>query len=226
MSVTSGSERPKVSPLYDPRIRSIAYQVLLCAIIGFLVYAAIDNAATNLAKARSRSGFGFWNDVAGFDISQTLIDYRVAASTYGQALLGRTSQHVARSRRRYHPRDYYRFHHRYPAACRRTGSLRSWRAGYVELFRNIPLLLQLLFWYNAGAEGAAGISRQHPALGWRYLNNRGVFLPEPIPARGFRYAVIALGLGIVGAIAFSLFSRVGGRSKQASRRLSCLYPWP
>src|SRR5688572_25709582 len=84
MSVVGDSERPKVSPLYDPRIRAIAYQVALVAVIVFIVYSAARNAADNLAKAKIASGFGFWHNTAGFDISQSLIEYSVV-STYGQA---------------------------------------------------------------------------------------------------------------------------------------------
>src|SRR3954452_2649032 len=85
MSIAQEGGPPKVSLIYDPKVRSIAYQVLLCAIIIFLCYAAVRNAADNLARARIASGFGFWEQTAGFDISQTLIEYSAQASTYGQA---------------------------------------------------------------------------------------------------------------------------------------------
>src|SRR5262245_22233184 len=85
MSIAQDSGPPKVSPIYDPRVRSIAYQVVLCGIIIFLCYSAVRNAADNLAKARIASGFGFWNQTAGFDISQTLIEYSAQAGTYGRA---------------------------------------------------------------------------------------------------------------------------------------------
>ncbi|MES1155633.1 MAG: amino acid ABC transporter permease, partial [Pseudorhodoplanes sp.] len=84
MSVVRETEQPKVSLLYDPKVRSIAYQLVLCVIIGFLVYSAATNAINNLAKANIASGFGFWNNTAGFDISQTLIEYSTV-STYGRA---------------------------------------------------------------------------------------------------------------------------------------------
>ena len=47
-------------------------------------WSAINNAAENLARAKIASGFGFWENTAGFDISQTLIEYQ-ATSTYGRA---------------------------------------------------------------------------------------------------------------------------------------------
>ena len=68
---------------YRRRIGSIAVQVGLIVLIGGLVYAATYNAAHNLARAHIASGFGFWNNTAGFDISQTLIPYSAAASTFG-----------------------------------------------------------------------------------------------------------------------------------------------
>src|SRR5947209_20416526 len=90
MSIAHDSGPPKVSLLYDPKVRSIAYQVVLCAIIVFLAYSAVRNAADNLARAKIASGFGFWNQTSGFDISQTLIEYSPPAGTYGRAFWVRT----------------------------------------------------------------------------------------------------------------------------------------
>src|SRR5882672_10530527 len=85
MNAAGALTRPRRSLLTNPRLRSVAYQALLCLAVGFLAYAAISNAADNLARARIATGFGFWNNTAGFDISQTLIDYSSRSSTYGRA---------------------------------------------------------------------------------------------------------------------------------------------
>ena len=85
-SEISASSRPAQVVFYnDPKFRSIAYQLILCAVVAFLVYGAARNAIDNLARAHIASGFGFWNDTAGFDISQTLIEYTARGSTYGRA---------------------------------------------------------------------------------------------------------------------------------------------
>src|SRR3954470_8295779 len=147
MSIAQDSGPPKVSLLYDPKVRSIAYQVILCAIIVFLAYSAVKNAADNLARAKIASGFGFWHNTAGFDISQTLIDYLVQSS-YGQAfwvgllntllvaaigiVLATVLGFVVGV-----------------ARLSKNFLISRLASGYVELIRNIPLLLQLLFWYNA-----------------------------------------------------------------------------
>src|SRR3954471_5673726 len=76
--------RPKAPLIYNPQVRGMAYQAVLCAVIVFLAWSAINNAADNLARAKIASGFGFWDNTAGFDISQTLIDYSTTSS-YGRA---------------------------------------------------------------------------------------------------------------------------------------------
>ena len=67
------------------RFGSIALQIAIIAVIGGLAYGAVINVAQNLARAHIASGFGFWSNTAGFDISQTLIGYSANASTFGRA---------------------------------------------------------------------------------------------------------------------------------------------
>ena len=87
MAVESvGAQQPARVAFYnDPKFRSIAYQVVLCVLVVLVIYAATTNALDNLQRAHVASGFGFWNQAAGFDISQTLIDYSASVSTYGTA---------------------------------------------------------------------------------------------------------------------------------------------
>ena len=72
--------RPK--PPQAWRFGSIAVQVTLVIVVVGLFYAAGVNAARNLAAAHIASGFRFWDNVAGFDISQTLIPYSSSTSTF------------------------------------------------------------------------------------------------------------------------------------------------
>src|ERR1041384_2906238 len=149
-SIDSGaaaSQPPKPPLIYNPKVRGIAYQAVLCIVIAFLAWAAVNNAAENLARAKSASGCGFWENPAGFDIRQTLIDYS-NTSSYGRAfwvgllntllvaalgivlatILGFIIG-IARLSKNW-------------LVARMAGF-------YVEIIRNVPLLLQLLFWYNA-----------------------------------------------------------------------------
>src|SRR5262249_34942129 len=133
--------------LNNPKARSIAYQVMLCAIIGFLVYGAVTNAIENLARAKIASGFEFWNTTAGFDISQTLIEYSIT-STYGRAFwVGLLNTLLVAG-----TGIIFATFLGFAVGIARLS--RNWLVSrlaglYVEVIRNIPLLLQLLFWYNA-----------------------------------------------------------------------------
>src|SRR4051812_33998351 len=77
----------KTSLLYDPRLRGAVYQVVLVVVIAVLVVAFVNNVVDNLARNHITSGFGFLNATAGFDISQTLIEYSISTSTYARAFV-------------------------------------------------------------------------------------------------------------------------------------------
>jgi general L-amino acid transport system permease protein len=202
---TAATARPKAPLLYNPRVRSIAYQAVLCAAIAFLVWSAIGNAVDNLTRAKIASGFGFWDDTAGFDISQTLIEYS-SVSTYGRAFwvglintllvaaIGIVLATVLG----------------FVIGIARLSS--NWlvarlAGGYVELIRNLPLLLQLLFWYNAVIAALPDIRESLAVPGGGFLNNRGLFLPKPQFLDGAWPVLAALALGVVCAIAFRIWAK-------------------
>jgi general L-amino acid transport system permease protein len=202
----SASSRPAQVVFYnDPKFRSIAYQFVLCAVVGFLVYGATRNAIDNLARAQIASGFGFWNTTAGFDISQTLIEYSARGSTYGRAFwVGLLNTLLVAGLG-----IIFATILGFIIGISRLSSnwlLSKVAGGYVETIRNLPLLLQLLFWYNAVLKALPDI-RESIVVGGVYLNNRGLFLPEPIFKSGFGAVAIAALVGVAGSIAFYIWAR-------------------
>jgi general L-amino acid transport system permease protein len=202
----AASGPPKVSPINDPRIRSFVFQAFLILVVGFLFYEAFSNARENLQRQKIATGLGFWDNIAGFPISQSLIEYSQATSTYGQAfwvglintllvaasgivlatLLGfvvgvaRLSKNIL------------------------VAGVARW---YVEIVRNLPLLLQLLFWYNAVLKALPSV-RDSIALPFSsFLNQRGIFMPLPQPQAGFNAVWVAFFVGVAGAIGFSSWAR-------------------
>ena len=205
-SEISASSRPAQVVFYnDPKFRSIAYQFVLCAVVGFLVYGATRNAIDNLARAQIASGFGFWNTTAGFDISQTLIEYSARGSTYGRAFwVGLLNTLLVAGLG-----IIFATILGFIIGISRLSSnwlLSKVAGGYVETIRNLPLLLQLLFWYNAVLKALPDI-RESIVFGGVYLNNRGLFLPEPIFKSGFGAVAITALVGVAGSIAFYLWAR-------------------
>jgi general L-amino acid transport system permease protein len=184
----------------------VALQAALVVIIAGLAYAAFVNAADNLAKANIASGFRFWNNTAGFDISQALIDYSPSTSTFGRAfwvgllntLLVASLGIVLATALGF--------------AIGIARLSRNWlvarlAGGYVELIRNIPLLLQLLFWYNAVLKALPELRNSLALPGAAYLNNRGLFLPRPEFGENFRYVAAAFLIGIAGTLAVRIWER-------------------
>ncbi len=190
---------------YRRRIAGVAVQVGLIVLIGGLIYAAAYNAAQNLARAHIASGFGFWNNTAGFDISQTLIAYSPAASTFGRAFWVGLLNTLLVAAIGIVLATVLGF------AVGIARLSRNWlvarlAAGYVEVIRNVPLLLQLLFWYNAVLKSLPGVQGSVALPGGGFLNNRGLFLPRPEFGSGFSAVLVAFLAGVLGAIVLRLWA--------------------
>jgi general L-amino acid transport system permease protein len=184
------------------RLPEFVLQVALCAVLGLLAYGAVHNAADNLARAKIATGFGFWNVTAGFDISQTLIEYSPQTSTNGRAFvvgllntllvagLGIVCATVLG----------------FAIGIARLSTnflVERLATAYVELIRNVPLLLQLLFWYNAVLKALPETPTSIVLPGGILLNNRGLFTPRPEFAN-FGQMLAVLGVVLLAAVAFNI----------------------
>lgn len=207
MSIELKAGSPPASvPFYnDPKVRSIVYQVALCLIVAGLVYGAASNAVENLQRARIASGFGFWDNTAGFDISQTLIPYS-NVSTYGRAFWVGLLNTLLVAGLGIIFATILGF---IVGIARLSKNLLVNKAAtaYVEVIRNLPLLLQLLFWYNAVLKALPDLRDSVRIPGGIFLNNRGLFLPAPVTQAGFGFVEIVFFLGIVGSIVFHVWAR-------------------
>ena len=123
---------------------------------------SVDAVARTCASAHIASGFGFWNNTAGFDISQTLIAYSASASTFGRAFWVGLAQHAVVAAIGIVLATILGFVIGI-ARLSRNWLVAKLAGGYVELIRNVPLLLQLLFWYNAVLKSLPEFARQRRA---------------------------------------------------------------
>jgi len=206
IDLPAGSPPARVAFYNDPKVRSIAYQVALCAVIGFLVYAAARNAITNLERAHIASGFGFWNNTAGFDISQSLIEFSSQTSSYGRAFWVGLLNTLLVAGIGIVIATILGFIIGI-ARLSKNWLVAKVASGYVETIRNLPLLLQLLFWYNAVLKALPEFRESFVIPGGIFLNNRGLFIPQPIFKSGIGWVLIALAAGVVGAIVFYVWAR-------------------
>jgi general L-amino acid transport system permease protein len=208
MAVTTvnGSGRAaKASFLYRPEVRQVIYQVVLIVLLGTAVWEIVNNVADNLRRQNIASGFGFWDRTSGFDISQTLIAYS-NTSTYGQAFwVGLTNTLLVAALG-----IFFATILGFVIGIARLSS--NWLVAklatvYVEVIRNLPLLLQLMFWYFAVLKNLPG-PRQSLALpAGGSLNVRGLYLPAPVPQDGFGLVALAVLIGIIASIAIYVWAR-------------------
>lgn len=196
----------KASLFYDPKIRGYVYQLLLLAVVVFLIYEAATNAIDNLRAQKIASGFGFWNNAAGFDVNQKLIPFSAAGSTYGQAFWVGLLNTLLVAAIGIVLSTFLGF---FIGVARLS---HNWIVSkiamiYVEVVRNLPLLLQLFFWYNAVLKPLPDARNSIQLPGSIFLNNRGLITPNPIFGPGFSMVLLALFIGIIAAVGFYLWSK-------------------
>lgn len=185
----------KTSVLYDPKIRGVVFQAVLILTLAYLVYVATSNAITNLKNLHLASGFGFFFNTSGFDISQKLIDYS-ATSTYGTAFFVGLLNTLLVSGIGIVLATVLGFLIGI-ARLSQNFILRLLATWYVETLRNIPLLLQLFFWYVAVLTPLPG-PRQSIALpGSIFINARGLFVPAPVFGDGAWLMLFGLVVAII-----------------------------
>jgi general L-amino acid transport system permease protein len=195
----------------DPRVRAIVYQALTLAVFILFVAFMVNNAITNLARQGIASGFGFLNTTAGFDIGFTLIQYS-AVSTYGRAFLVGLFNTLLVAALGIVLATTAGF----LLGIARLSS--NWlvarlSTGYIEIVRNIPLLLQLLFWYFAVLATLPHPRESIAILDTFFLNNRGLSVPRAHFGEGFRAELVVFGLAVVAVV---LLARWAKRRREAT----------
>ncbi len=194
--------QPKVAIFNDPKVRGWVYQIVLLAVIAYLVTIGVMNMFANLADQGIASGFGFLDKNAGFAVGQSLIEYSQAESSYGRVYFVGLLNTIIIAVLGIFLATIMGF---IVGVARLSTNfvVRLVASFYVEIFRNIPLLLHIFIWYF-GVLRLLPQTRESYELGFfGLLNNRGWFAPRPIPQELFFITVIAFVLGIILTYAIS-----------------------
>ena len=205
------TRRPK--PWRDPRWRGLAAQATLLAVVGALGGLAFFAARENMRARGIPTDFGFWSQPASFEVSQSLIAYS-SSSSYGRAFFVGLLNTLLVAALGVVLATVIGF----VVGVGRLSS--NWLVAkasraYVEALRNLPLLLQLLFWYNAVLKALPG-PRQSLQAGQIFLNNRGLFAPEPLTGPGAAAGLAALAAGLAAAVLWVFLARA--RQARTGRR--------
>ena len=203
----------------DPRVRNVVWQVVVLGSVALIIWYLAANTSRNLAARRIATGFDFLGRTAGIPIGEHLISYDPAINTYGRALLigllntlkvaivgvvlatilG-TLIGVAR--------------------LSKNWLIAKISAVFVEVIRDIPILLQLLFWYTLLQGLPIPRNSFNPVPGF-FLSNRGVKVPAVEWEPAFTWALLAFGIGVIGVMLMS-------RRATAAQAVSGVRPrsWP
>lgn len=188
------------------RLRALAIQAAVLLCVGAAIFYFTTNAAANLAALGLASGFGFLDQVAGFDISFTLLPYDRGSSTYWKVLAVGITNTLAISILGIFLASILGF---IIGILQLSGNwpLVKVCRSYIETARNIPLLLQLLFWYTVTL-ATLPHQRDSIELGEAvFLNVRGLYVPRPLAEAGLPALLIALALAVAASVALWLHPR-------------------
>ncbi|MGC9401337.1 amino acid ABC transporter permease [Vibrio genomosp. F10] len=204
-STAPSPQGKSASLLYNPTFRSVVFQIVAVLALFFFIYTIVNNALTNLDARGIATGFGFLEQEAGFGIGLTLIEYDETFS-YGRtffvgllntalvSVLGIILATVIG----------------FTMGIARLSSnwlVSRFAAVYIEIFRNIPLLLQIFFWYFAVLQ-ALPSARQSMSLGEAiFLNVRGLYFPAPIFEQGSNIVIAAFIIGIIATFAINIWAK-------------------
>ncbi|KOP54872.1 amino acid ABC transporter permease [Pseudomonas coronafaciens] len=197
--------------LSDPKVRAWLFQIITVVAVISLGWFIFDNTQTNLQHRGITSGFGFLENSAGFGIAQHLIDY-TESDTYARVFVIGLLNTLLVSVIGIVLATLLGF---IIGVARLSPNwmISKLATVYVEVFRNIPPLLQILFWYTAVFLTLPGPRQAHGYLDMFFVSSRGLNMPRALPAEGAWAFLISL---VVAVIAIVMMVRWANKSFEAT----------
>lgn len=179
----------------NPKYRAVIYQTLLIAGLTYFFYTIISNTLGNLEAAGIKSGFGFLDNAAGYDVLMSLISFE-STDTYLRVFIVGFLNTILVSIMGIILATVLGFIFGVMYFSR-NWLIKKVSVVYVETFRNIPLLLQILFWYSAVLATLPGV-RDSLSVGEAiFLNVRGLFIPKLVGQGGSTFVYIVIGIAVI-----------------------------
>ncbi len=184
-----------MSILNNKLFRDIASQFIIVALLVLFLWYITTNLLYNIDQRRITTGFDFFGHIAGFGIAESPIAYDDRSSTYFDAfLVGVLNTLIVSGVGIFFASiigllvGIARLSHNYIVS--------KLALAYIELFRNIPLLLQILFWYNVVLATLPSPRQSLAFAASTFLNNRGLYIPKPLLQESFSMVAIAFVIAI------------------------------
>lgn len=185
--------------LYNNEVRAFFFQVATLLLIFGLFYTIIGNLFDNIEARGIHTGYSFLKNRAGFDIlpflGNYLQDYTPESSNLTVFYVGLINTLVVA----FIGIIVTTFLGLFIGIARLSNNylIAKLAGGYIELFRNVPVLLQIFFWYNIFINIFPHPKKSLSFFDVVFLNQRGLYLPKPILENGFLLVIIAFVVGII-----------------------------
>ena len=196
--------------IFDKRFRSIAFQIFLFLTVIFLFYWFAQNASNNISARGDKFGFDFLNNTSGFSILPTLgtwlFDYQVGKSTYLDVFFIGIVNTLVIAITGIVATTFLGF---LIGIFRLSNNiiLKFFSSVYIEMFRNIPLLIHLFFWYFAVLRAVPGKREKIDVLGsYAGINVTGLYIPKPLFLDGSGIFLFSIIISIILAFVMSSYA--------------------
>lgn len=204
-SIDTAQQPPRGFSLNDPVVRGVIYQIVVGGLVVLFLVWIVNNTAINLHAQNKTSGFDFLWKTAGFDISFSLFPFDRTSYYWEAFLVGLTNTILVAV-----IGIIFATLLGFTIGIARLSSnylVSRLATVYVETIRNIPLLLQLFFWYFAVLKTMPAVRNSLALPLDTFINQRGLFVPKPIPDEQFVWVWVALAVSIVLWIVLSRWAK-------------------
>lgn len=197
MTELTKSAIPAKPPFWrDPEKRALVFQIVFLVLVGLILFTLVRNTMTNLESRGIASGFDFLGTTTGFAIAETLVEYDESSTYWDSFVVGLLNTILVSV-----IGIFFATILGFIMGVARLS--RNWLVSkiatvYVETLRNIPLLLQIFFWYFAVLKALPQPREFKGEEGIMFLTIRGLYTPKPILESGFGLVFAALAIALVG----------------------------
>lgn len=206
MTAHNNDLKPSKPPIWnDPKYRALFFQIVLMSGLGYFFYAVVQNTLGNMETSGISTGFAFMSEKSGFDILQSLIHYD-SDSTYGRTFVVGLLNTVLITVLGIICATVLGF---IIGIARLSPNwlISKIATVYIEVFRNIPLLIQIFFWYFVVLRAMPSARDSMSLFDSFFLNVRGLYIPGPVGEAGFNLTIITFLIGIIGAFLLSKWAQ-------------------
>ena len=199
-------QSPKISNfIFNKNVQGVFYQAITLSLVILGIYYIVQNTAQNMVARGLASGFNFLGVESQFDIQMTLIEYSPTSTYFDAFIVGLLNTLLVAG-----IGILFATIIGFAFGIMRLSS--NWLVAkiaesYIEIIRNIPLLLQIFFWYFAVLRALPKPKQSFEFMDSIFLNNRGLFVPDPNVGEGSSILFYLFWLSVIISIGIFVWAK-------------------